>query len=345
MKNLSKYLLENVSNIYESIFDDEDDIMSSTDNSIYDNLLNRADSPLKQSFQNNELNRIHRDYKGYYKNGELGLYTKLKHSDGKPIQSFFPDANELTCFSLMNEMRSGVISKDTLAPVVNCTCFRGSLMTGFKDIVFNISNYNTIFKKFELHIGTDIRATVGNLKPSFKVEYQLGNKVIFDNVTINYQKDLPSVFKTMVLNIDPMPVFKNVKGNIENIIFYSMSIDDYAEAIDKIFQWPMKSVLNVTGKGEQEITIKNLKKLRAILNNTKKYTVINDQVFKLKPGAKLTDVIDISNLKDLKMVLIHDNDTCIRFLKTPQAFTFSQIMVRGSEVKTDDGWYVYVEKY
>lgn len=151
-----------------------------------------------------------------------------------------------------------------------------------------------------------------NINPSNKRQSNL--------VRINWASDLdyldakfnfidPSTAVMSFREVRDFPNLKYVKSNAEAISFYDASFFD-CEGIktdfDKFFG---KGTINANGV----IKKKNIRNIVAIVNNMRKYgALIPTEVI---PEGSLSDLIDISGFKNLKKIMMRNNNVRIIFVK------------------------------
>lgn len=329
--------------IKESIFDDEDEQLDRVEGVVMVDQIKKEDSMFRQEYQCYDNNQR---FKSAYINDvtfEHGVLTipsrNICHVPVKgethPLSFYIPGTKELVCCNYKDETR-GKISKKTLCDKVTCASFYSYITNDVKDI----------------HIVIDpvyVKQTIGILltnRPD--VIFSGFHRLVFDNVTIDFKGAIPGGDIGKHIGFHNFPTFKNTKSNVTYISVYDPSAfdEDDLDKLFPIFEWPIKATIRDYKLAEdKEIVIKGLKKAKAIANNPKRYHPITP-IFKLKKGAKLSDVIDTSGFKDLLRFAYRDNNVNLIFSKTPMK---SMLLCEPEPLKvhthqmTDDGYYVCLE--
>lgn len=336
MINLFKY-------IKESIFDDEDEQLDKVEGVVMVDQIKKEDSMFRQEYQcydNNHRMGAARMSEVTFDKGVLTIPAKnICHyevkQDTHPISFFVPGAKELVCCNYKDETR-GELSPKTLCDKITCAYFYDYITNDVKDI----------------HIVIDptlIKSKL-NMSPTNRpdVVFSGFHRPVFDGVTIDFVGAIPGGDIGKHIGFHNFPTFKNTKSNTTYISVYDpMAFDeDDLDKLFPIFEWPHKATIRDFKKHEDvEVTIKGLKKAKAIANNPKRYHPITP-IFKLKKGAKLSDVIDTSGFKDLLRFAYRDNNVNLIFSKTPIK---SMLLCEPEPLKvhthqmTDDGYYVCLE--
>lgn len=107
-----------------------------------------------------------------------------------------------------------------------------------------------------------------------------------------------------------IPSFKKFKSNVRTMQISDTFMWEYEEGIkqmDEIFDFPYTcKVYDIKKKEEVDIKIKTFKKIHAIINNQKRYS-LREPILKFKSGFKVNDLLDISGCKDLTDIFINNN--------------------------------------
>ena len=330
--------------IIESLLDDEDDILDNMDSVVYDDMIKNPNSNFRTDFGLYDHDRLKKSHfevgNSFYKDHTLGLSSRyVDQKTNISLKTYFPNLNSLKCGVYLNSARESIITDKSLANDVTCCQFVVKYGIGLSNINIHI-NPKQIEKELKIFT-TNITNTV--------VLEGYGNMTL-NNVNIEWDRNTLEVNRMILFRFfHDLPELKNVTGNAYGIGFYDSSFFDY-DSLDKmfpIFEWPITVRVRDHKTGnDKDIVVKNLKKAKAICNNSKRYTLIT-QAFKLKPNAKVTDVIDISKLKDVKYVSFRDNNVRLVFKKDaiknayicePEPFKPNTFQV------TKDGFSVYFEK-
>jgi hypothetical protein len=329
--------------IKESIFDDEEEQLDRIDGVVMVNHIKKEDSAFRQEYQCYDQNRrmvTTRLNDATFEKGVLTIPSQnICHVSVKgetnPLSFYVPGAKELVCGNYKQESR-GELSPKTLCDKVTCAYFYNYITNNVKDIHIVI---NPTYIKQKL-------GTVLTNRPD--VIFSGFDRPVFDGVTIDFIGDIPGGDIGKHIGFHEFPTFKNTKSNVTYISVYDpMAFDeDDLDKLFPIFEWPHKATIRDFKKHEDvDVNIKGLKKAKAIANNPKRYHPIT-QIFKLKKGAKLSDVIDTSGFKDLIRFSYRDNNINLIFSKTPIK---SMLLCEPEPLKvethqmTDDGYYVCLE--
>lgn len=336
MINLFKY-------IKESLFDDEEEQMNRIEGTVMIEQIKKEDSMFRQEYQCYDPNSRFVSQTmslASWERGVLKIPTKyLVHMSAKgevhPLSFYIPNTKELICRYYKDETRSE-ISPKTLCDKVTCDCFFSSITNKVKDMHIVI---DPVYIKKELQASSNNRTDV--IFSGF-------NKPVIENTKIEFVDPIPGGKLGKHIIFHNFPTFKNVESNASYISIYDPMAfdDDDLDKIFNIFEWPLKATIKDFKKSEEvEMTIKGLKKAKAIANNPKRYFPIT-QVFKLKSNAKLSDIIDISKMKNLQRFTYKDNSISLIFDKDPiknMCNCEPEPLRTETHQKTKDGYYVYLQ--
>lgn len=333
--------------INESIFDDEEEQLDRVGASVGVDQLKRGDSLFYQEWKCYEGRRgagvektaIWKMKDVSYDKGTLFIPTinfeRIDTRDTHALSHYVEGTKELVCCSFRDGSR-GELSPNNLCNKVTCSYFYKNITSKVKDI--------------DIVIDPKYIEKVINQKSFYRpdVIFSGFDRPILENVTIDFVGAIPGGDIGKHIGFHNFPTFKNTKSNVTYISVYdAMSFDeDDLDKLFPIFEWPHKATIRDFNKHEDvEITIKGLKKAKAIANNPKRYHPIT-QIFKLKKGAKLSDVIDTSGFKYLLRFAYRDNNVNLIFSKTPLK---SMLLCEPEPLRiethqmTDDGYYVCLE--
>ena len=165
---------------------------------------------------------------------------------------------------------------------------------------------------------------------------QVGGKITFKNCTINHPEDRNIMVSRMKFN--DIPVFNNcdingiyivtiyganiLKGR--NLLLFESMLDPTHQAAYSskpvVAKYLQPTGWNPEDHAETVIKKGTFKQVYACLNNPKKYNFVpteeyGDTMFKINPKFKLSDIFDISCIKDLEKITIADNNIGIIFFK------------------------------
>lgn len=333
MINLFKY-------IKESIFDDEDVQLDRVEGVVMVDQIKKEDSMFRQEYQcydNNQRFGSTKMNEVTFENGVLTIPSKnICHISVKgethPLSFYVSGTKELVCCNYKDESR-GELSPKTLCDKVTCAYFYNYITNSVKDIHIVV---NPVYIKQKL-------GTVLTNRPD--VIFSGFDRPVFDGVTIDFVGAIPGGDLGKHIGFHEVPTFKNTKSNVTYISVYDpMAFDeDDLDKLFPVFEWPNKAMIKDLQKGQDvEVTIKGLKKAKAIANNPKRYHPITP-IFKLKKGAKLSDIIDTSGFKDLLRFAYRDNNIILMFSKKPHKSMLNcepEPLKTETHQMTDDGYYV-----
>lgn len=333
MKDLYNYILN------ESLLDDEledrvediaiSDMLNKNNRSLFDDSLTLLDIKYK-------LNSFPEPHT--YSGGKVTLNCAQEVSQKKSfnIKKYIPDADTVE-----------VIRDHDGAPVYG-GWFVGSGYSGtelspdttFKNIICSKFNVD----KWGVRVN-DINIEIKHNKGMNSLMCYFDSPRSLKNLNINFQESTKKSCIRVNNTIDELE-FKNVKSNANVLHFYDpFMFDEFDDIAAKIFEFPQMCNIDDKNKGEVKIAVKNFKKVKAICNNQKRYSLIDDPLLVLKKGAKLNDMIDIKKFSDLEVVTFADNNVELIFQKEKQrrylaCMPHSQL---ENPPKTADGFYVYLE--
>lgn len=306
----------------ESIFDDADTIIKHGLEEYYIDIISKG----KDFNTDYKINKLTKE-NTFYKDGVMGISCKnIKQVHPIPLTKYFPGVHSLLCEYYTSE-RVDKINQNTFIKNIECPCCEFLHIKEVSDINININTTNVVDK---------LKRTPHTIKLLFGNYF---NKLVMNNVNIQWDNSIPEKHRTIRLVDMPfMPKFNNVTGNSENIYFYSVTLfDEDPDKLFSIFEWPNDvSIKDLKNNTDTIISVKNLKKAKALVNNRKRY-IINSPLLKLKSNAKFSDIIDISKMKNFKNATFADNNVKLAFDKNPQT-------INPNYQKTADGYYVYLGK-
>lgn len=141
---------------------------------------------------------------------------------------------------------------------------------------------------------------------------------------------------------------KGLRSNCKKIVIYTL--DDFPSEIWNIFEPHDCLIYDSEHLCTVHIPIKTMKKAIAIANNPKRYS-LQEHILKLKPEARLADILQVENFPELEMFIIENNNVRLTFVNSAfkENFAASYVRVpvenltkpaREAYPKTADGWYV-----
>ena len=279
-------------------------------------------------------------------------YKAAAWCGGKKLPDILPGINEI-CMKAggilngINNSIQPVVSDKDLAPIITGDLFIVRNINTIRNIDFNVhrigdTRYGASFMRFNAHLNSIENCNI-DIKPARGDE----GKLFF--------------YK--------MPVFKNVSA--DGVATISVTYDkgifggmfkDYWKECDwsKIFDFGYEVSYTVNDVPGTVTKIKNMSKLRSIVSAKDAYfREYNEWPVKIKPNAKLSDLLDISKFKGLKYVTIHDSKMYIIFENTAVSDSMTKtifstmLRCKGETIDsikpyipvTADGWRVFVAKY
>lgn len=305
MITLYKYLRE-------SIFDDEDDVSSSSDIEIINNtLLKELSSKLfmhMRGLKKDNVDACKLENKTLYIDAKSTCSGCALFGQTFGVMSLFKEIKEQTEIELIESNGSINISEWKLNPSTFCKKIKATSVKIFntssvQDMDFEISNEC----RFSDAINFDCGAGELELK----------------NVTVNIAKGKQ---RRPIVYFDTIPELSNCKFNGANILNlrdpFIFDRDKTKKLLDKFFD----SKHEVYYKdGRKPDTIKRSGKwikLKAAVNNKKLEFVSsdNDKVFNIAEGARLSDIIDLKMFPDVEYIIIRDNNVSVDFNKNGKDF-------------------------
>lgn len=131
------------------------------------------------------------------------------------------------------------------------------------------------------------------------------------------------------IHFNSIPTLKNVNSNCRDIIIYRPSIFDNKE-FEKLIS-PVSFQYNTN----DSVKVNTFKKLKAIINNPKKYDQRYEIEFPIDKSFSLNDLIPgINNFNNLQCVTIRDNNVEIFFTKIEQ-----YRVTKFIPIQLKDGWW------
>ena len=304
--------------LYESLLDNDDELFDRTGNVVVNDEINDPNSEFRKLFRLDYLSSymqgrpiegtpLNYDNKTLYVDDDVirdNLYVKIESRlYDKTLNDFCDGIKSLECkICGLKICTDGKVLDDKLI-CKNISAPNISLMSK------NINNVNLNI------INSDAKGTnmIRSRRPGRDIRPFLMFETPFDYINISNTTMTNNIAVGIALQFTNIPVFKNVKAKgFKRIRIYDPGLFDQADPIwDKVFDW---SHVGETINGPRKIN--NIKKLVATANNRKKYAPApGNNLYKLKEGFKLTDLIDISGIKGLEYINIENNHVTIMFAK------------------------------
>lgn len=324
MKSLLEIIKFSKTSLYESLLDDLDDLMDTSDKNVKHTEVNNLDfismygGGWKVDKNTAIINDL--DYTGRKTRVFYSSYPHIRI--GKKSIDEWLGTDEVRIENTGVYLEGSVVSKDTFSKKI------------------------TVDDKFKrtLHIyGSNLNIKDIDIETNAGLSLASDDQISVNNSTMNVSNNLMD----LIVHSRKIPVFNKFKSNIHRLnisdtfIFDGMGNRDAVSQIDKCLALPYTIKVKDNKKNEDvDIKIKSFKKIHAIINNPKRYTPI-EPVFQFKPGFKLTDLIDISGFKDLTSLSIRNNLVDLKFVK----FLHPQYASKHiNYVNVGDDWFVSIYK-
>ena len=355
--------MKNIYNIYESLLGNIEDALDKGESDMAGELVNSGsfDEKLLEIFSVTQNVKIERAFNIDNSSGKTALVVTPSHTyrttawcGGKKLPDILPNINEIRInnggiLNGINNSVQSVVSDKDLAPIITGDLFTVRNINTIRNIDFNVHRigdlrygYGASFMRFDAYLDSIENCNI-DIKPAGRDE----GKLFF--------------YK--------MPVFKNVSAN--GVATIDVSYDkgmlggmfkDYWKECDwdKIFDFGYEVSYTINDVPRMVTKIKNISKLRSLVSaKDVYYREYNEWPVKIKPNAKLSDLLDISKFKDLKYITIHDSKMYIIFENTAMSDSMTKtvfntmLRCKGNTIDsikpyipvTADGWRVFVAKY
>lgn len=344
--------------LYESLLADIDDTLEQGDTISADILANDENSLLRKVFPVNS--RVKNPYEILDNNGKKMLNLKTLYRGNFRI---YPNY----------KVSSIIGSIDTIwVEGVSYIYFDNNNNYSFKDIFGEkyMSDQIEIFGLNKPLKDVNLCAIPTNSKSGLMTQnIKLGREI--NNVSnCNFEIASSSKIIPPTLYMSNIPTFKNVKSNSIEKIFIgssqSINIGYTPEVItdniinepiwNNIFEFGYTTTINKK-TGSATVSIKDMKAIyKAICSCDFNYFSVEGMTewpIKLKKGAKLKNLLDISKFTKLSEVVIEDCKVCILFTNTNNPPKAGSAMMSANYywadyIKmlpvTDDGWKVFIYK-
>lgn len=316
--NLQKYL-------YESLLDDEDELIKSNDDELYNkSILGDLSSDLYKDYN---------DYKIVKEPATVDGNTIIFPRDVKLNGDHYPDHKSISYYvpGIDTMIVKGTL---TIHPVRNIDIIDNNYICKnieAESIYFDLRRIKEI-NDINISINSPNMPGINNIRI-----YSIINGVKFKNIHINTK--LPKI--NIWIETRKLPEFKNVTSNCDKIHLKVYNVDltdnenELMSSINSLFDPKYK--INVFDRNKSILINKkcNLKNIQAIINNPKKYT-IESNLIGLKSGIKITDALgDIP--KNIYRYDILNNNILISFEKGGD-------IIKNSSQKLSDEWVMKIMK-
>lgn len=286
--------MKSLYSIYESLLDDEDDII---DQGI-DELISTGKHPT--------IKKLVRRYKGSPIKRENGVL--IFNSSNLELNA--ANCEDLDVDAILNSGGIEVVDRYEIDGNKFVHQLKGEYMTLGTPIVKNLqllcpeTNYNKI-----------------GLGQVFRIE-------TIENCDITFDSKFGSI------HFNSIPTLKNVTSNCYDITIYNPSILD-----DKVFD-KLITPTTIQYNTNDSVKVNTFKKLKAIINNPKKYDRRYEIEFPIDKSFSLESLIPgINKFYNLKLVQIRDNNVEIFFTKIKQ-----DRVTKFIPIQLKDGWWVGMVK-
>jgi hypothetical protein len=344
--------------LYESLLADIDDTLDQGDTISAEMLANDENSLLRKVFPVNS--RLKNPYEILEQNGKKMLSLKTTYRGNFKVYPYYKIS------SIIGNIDAIWIEG------ISFIYFDNNNNYSFKDVFgekyisdqIEIFGLNKPLKDVNL-CAMPARSKSGMMLQNIKLGREINNVSNCNFEIVSSSKILP-----ITLYMSSIPTFKNVKSNTIEKIFigYSQSLNvGYTHEVitdniinepiwNNIFEFGYTTTINKK-KGPATVNIKDMNSIyKAICSCDFNYFSVEGMTewpIKLKKGAKLKNLLDISKFTNLSEVVIEDNKVCILFTNTKNPPKNGSAMMSanyywGDYIKmlpvTDDGWKVFIYK-
>ena len=300
MKSLSEIVKFSETSLYESLLDNLDDLIDTSDKNVKHTEVNNPDFISMYGsgwiVEGNAAIISDFNYKGKRINKNFHMSPHILIGQ-KSIDDWL-GTDEVRAEKTGLHLEGSIISKDTFSKkiIMDKNCWQSVRIFGnnltIKDIEIN----------GELELASD-------------------DQILISNSILNVYSDLTK----LDINSCKIPKFNKFKSNVrrmdisDTLIFDGLGDKDAVSQIDKHLALPYTvKVMDLKKNEEVDIKIKSFKKILSIIKNSKQYTPMG-QVLRFKPGFKLTDLIDISGCKKLTELNIYNSFVLLEIVKLGKA--------------------------
>ena len=198
-------------------------------------------------------------------------------------------------------------------------------------------------------VETNIRKKTCN-GVTFQYSYRSDNGIQFEDTEINFDPlvEYDKRFIRFSSYSQQPSGLKGLRSNCKKIEIYTL--DDFPSELWNLFEPHDCLIYDTEHVCSVHIPIKTMKKAIAIANNPKRYC-LREHILKLKPGARLADILPVENFPELEMFIIENNNVRLTFVNSAfkENFEINYARVPPEKLmgparwcypKTADGWYV-----
>lgn len=339
--------------LYEGILADMEDSITTGDDIVDNIVINNDDSVLKKIFQ--------------VKPGKEAF--TLKQENDKKILTVNHASKMNRWVYCANGNISDVINIDELV-IENCA----SISTSNKDISKCLCK-TIISDRISISDAVEIKNVELIAKDTNPAEFKYSASIDFDDNIKKLSNCKLEIYNNQIttdLIFNSIPEFNNVKSNtVKHIVFkpnvltstLASSILDDCNALQNLFDFGYSTTYMLGKSGiDNTIKIKNIKDLRKIVRaKDADKRCYSDNPVKLKPNARLRDVIDVSKFNNIETIIMGDGKMGILFINTNNAkansslnkffnrYIYSMLKKTNDTINdlpvTADGWKVIVYKW
>lgn len=343
--------------LYESLLADIDDTLDQGDAISADILANDENSLLRKVFPVNS--RVKNPYEIVDHNGKKMLSLKTIYRNSYRIYPEYKISSIIGNINTVWVEGASFINFDN-----NNYSFKDVFGEKYISDAIEIFGLNKPLKDVSL-CAMPTQSKSGMMMQNIKLGREINNVSNCNFEIATFSKITPAT-----LYMSSIPTFKNVKSNsIEKIfIGYSQSINiGYTPEVitdniinepiwNNIFEFGYTTTINKK-KGPATVNIKDMNSIyKAICSCDFNYFTVEGMTewpIKLKKGAKLKNLLDISKFTKLSEVVVEDSKVCILFTNTKNPPKKGSVMMSANYywadyIKmlpvTDDGWKVFIYK-
>lgn len=290
----------------ESLLDDFDDLIDASDKEVQHTVVNDP------------------DFISAYGNGwsvendvavlNLSLHNKnkIKSYGGRTYNPIVLGSNQKSLDEWLGTKEVQVKSDIQFASLTNTLGLECNLLskdTFSKKITFKDKNGNLSVRGRNLVI-KDIDIEVSG---KLNISDSWGQPLIGNaNITLTDNVRMINVISEII------PCFMGLKSNVRTLRIHDTFIFDNEKCIKQLddtlaLPYDVK-ILDNQKKEEVSVKIKSFKKIHSIINNPKRYHLL-EPILRFKSGFKVNDLLDVSGCKDLTDIHINNNLVLITMSK------------------------------
>lgn len=309
-----------LSKLRESLFDDEDEILSKSENDIYNITLQDPTSPFRNSFKISETSSVR------YNNGIINIIGNVFHDDNKSINYFFPHAQKLNISGYLNIKQNPELNSTSIINKIECTSLNISSCKKFNQLHITINNKQ------------NSKRGLFSMYPC--VFYNFANQMLFNDTYLKFN----NIDKKIHMFTPKIPIFNEFRSNVETLLIYDKNIfKNIKNTLNDIFIFPFKTIVKEYGK-EIDYEIKNFRMLRSMISSYK-FKYCGQPIYNIR-DIKFIDILNISRCPYLHCVILTDGIDCLQFDREDKICNkHGNILNQTKDIYTKDGWRITLFKY